>query len=218
MALSVVANRPPGLPELPPGPQLPLAACRGMAPELFVPDQGGHYVGTQAKAVCARCPERTPCRQFALSVPWLVGIWGGLSTHERQLWRRGAMTATDGLVEELEIDADEASPAPSSNGSGPHCSECGAPLPVPARAGNFSRATCGNDCAGARRRRLKREARKRRPRPAPVQSTTTPNAGAPEEEAPEAWFIVRSALSWGAKATVTVGKLTISLEAPTCPA
>ncbi|UVE93747.1 WhiB family transcriptional regulator [Dietzia sp. B32] len=37
----------------------------------------------QAKSVCATCPVFDTCRQFALSVGELYGVWGGLTEAER---------------------------------------------------------------------------------------------------------------------------------------
>lgn len=50
----------------------------------------------KAKAVCARCPLRAECLEYALSHPARHGIWGGLSPEElaaerRRLLRRGAL-------------------------------------------------------------------------------------------------------------------------------
>jgi WhiB family redox-sensing transcriptional regulator len=50
----------------------------------------------KAKAVCARCPLRAECLEYALRHPARYGIWGGLSPEElaaerRRLLRRGAL-------------------------------------------------------------------------------------------------------------------------------
>jgi WhiB family transcriptional regulator, redox-sensing transcriptional regulator len=67
------------------------AACRGEDPELFFP------IGTtgpvleqiaEAKEVCARCPVRDACLDFALSTGQAYGIWGGLTEDERRSLRR----------------------------------------------------------------------------------------------------------------------------------
>lgn len=41
----------------------------------------------EAKAVCAGCPVRGECLQYALAAPEDHGIWGGLDPEERQLLR-----------------------------------------------------------------------------------------------------------------------------------
>ena len=70
------------------------AACRDVDPELFFP------VGTagpalrqisQAKQVCARCPVRTPCLEWALDSGQEAGVWGGTSEDERRVLRSRQM-------------------------------------------------------------------------------------------------------------------------------
>ena len=41
-----------------------------------------------AKAVCARCPVREECLEYALQWEPLCGVWGGLSERERRQLRR----------------------------------------------------------------------------------------------------------------------------------
>lgn len=41
-----------------------------------------------AKQLCAGCPVRTDCLEYALSVPWLVGYWGGTTAGRRAKIRR----------------------------------------------------------------------------------------------------------------------------------
>lgn len=68
------------------------ALCRGMDPELFWPVPGDTAGVAAAKAVCARCPVRAGCLEFALA--WgdtEDGIYGGLTGAERDaLFRRSA--------------------------------------------------------------------------------------------------------------------------------
>jgi WhiB family redox-sensing transcriptional regulator len=67
------------------------ASCRDVDPDLFFP------IGTTgqaidqieaAKAVCAACPSRVPCLEFALATNQESGIWGGASEDERRALRR----------------------------------------------------------------------------------------------------------------------------------
>jgi WhiB family redox-sensing transcriptional regulator len=67
------------------------AACRDTDPDLFFP------VGTTgaaieqiraAKAVCAVCPVKGPCLEFALITNQDSGVWGGTSEDERRKIRR----------------------------------------------------------------------------------------------------------------------------------
>jgi len=43
----------------------------------------------QAKKVCAECPYRIACLQYALKVPQIQGIWGGTTERDRMGIRRG---------------------------------------------------------------------------------------------------------------------------------
>src|SRR5438270_4777966 len=62
------------------------AACRGLDVDAFFPDDDA---GTaEAKAVCARCPVRTACLEFALAARQDDGVWGGLTAAERKRLRR----------------------------------------------------------------------------------------------------------------------------------
>jgi WhiB family transcriptional regulator, redox-sensing transcriptional regulator len=67
------------------------AACRGEEPELFFPVASTGPALEQiaeAKEVCARCPVREACLDFALSTGQGYGIWGGLTEDERRSLRR----------------------------------------------------------------------------------------------------------------------------------
>jgi hypothetical protein len=71
------------------------AACRSVDPELFQPStESGPAHDAQvaeAKAVCAGCPVRRTCLEFALAVlPY--GIAGGLTETERARLRSGRET------------------------------------------------------------------------------------------------------------------------------
>jgi len=66
------------------------ALCRGADAELFF---APHHMEkkeertareSQAKAICARCPVREQCLEFALTVREPHGIWGGLNELERR--------------------------------------------------------------------------------------------------------------------------------------
>jgi WhiB family transcriptional regulator, redox-sensing transcriptional regulator len=59
------------------------AACRGVDPELFFPARGGDTA--TPKAICAGCPVRLDCLEYAMSPPVeKFGIWGGVSERERR--------------------------------------------------------------------------------------------------------------------------------------
>ncbi len=68
-------------------PWMARAACRGVDRSLFFPERGGD--GVKAKAICAGCPVRAECLDYALADVELRGTWGGTSPGERKALRRG---------------------------------------------------------------------------------------------------------------------------------
>lgn len=73
-----------------------LAACRFEDPELFFPisTKGpGRAQTEEAKAVCARCPVRQECLEYALATHQEAGIWGGLTEDELRALRRARSRA-----------------------------------------------------------------------------------------------------------------------------
>jgi len=74
------------------------AACSepGVDPELFFPlgDFGlSARPAAAAMAICARCPVRAECLDWALRVGEPAGIWGGTTPDERRRLRHAARTA-----------------------------------------------------------------------------------------------------------------------------
>ncbi len=61
------------------------ALCAETDPEAFFPEKGGST--REAKRVCAGCPVRLQCLEFALGNDERFGIWGGLSERERRRLR-----------------------------------------------------------------------------------------------------------------------------------
>ncbi len=56
--------------------------CRGESPSLFFPSDG---VGVDvARRVCATCPVKEPCLEYALHNGIDHGVWGGTSERERR--------------------------------------------------------------------------------------------------------------------------------------
>ena len=56
--------------------------CRELPPDLFFPSDG---VGVEvARAICADCPVRQPCLEYALVHRIDHGVWGGASERERR--------------------------------------------------------------------------------------------------------------------------------------
>ena len=58
------------------------AACRGANLDLFFPGRG--EPAEPARQVCAECPVRQWCLEFAISNRIAYGIWGGLTGRERR--------------------------------------------------------------------------------------------------------------------------------------
>jgi len=58
------------------------AACRGTDLDLFYPERGKS--AGPARQVCAACPVRQPCLEYALSNRIMSGIWGGQTERERR--------------------------------------------------------------------------------------------------------------------------------------
>jgi WhiB family transcriptional regulator, redox-sensing transcriptional regulator len=72
------------------------AACRGTDVVLFFGPDGERQPERdirerKAKALCASCPVRNECLDYAISRPEKYGTWGGLSEDERASERRRRM-------------------------------------------------------------------------------------------------------------------------------
>lgn len=68
------------------------AACRDLDLDLFFPDSESD--SGPALAVCAECPVREACLDFALRTRQNDGVWGGhTETERRRLRRRLGRTA-----------------------------------------------------------------------------------------------------------------------------
>jgi WhiB family redox-sensing transcriptional regulator len=64
------------------------AACQGVDPDLFYSGQGDNFTNQAARAVCATCPVKAPCLEYALVNVEKFGVWGGKSERERRRLRR----------------------------------------------------------------------------------------------------------------------------------
>ena len=66
------------------------AACRGPQAAVFFPPpqferkEEKAEREQRAKAICATCPVKAPCLQYALGIREPHGIWGGLNESERR--------------------------------------------------------------------------------------------------------------------------------------
>jgi WhiB family redox-sensing transcriptional regulator len=80
------------------------AACRSLGPANFFPevDLAGRSFTTSAlttqtlaaKAICATCPVRVSCYDYAIDNEIYFGIWGGFSMTRPARRRRGERTTT----------------------------------------------------------------------------------------------------------------------------
>lgn len=65
-----------------PTPWMKQAECSGAPEHYFFPGSGGTY--DKGKAICAGCPVRQECLEFAIETPCEDGLYGGLTYKERQ--------------------------------------------------------------------------------------------------------------------------------------
>jgi len=63
-------------------------ACRDAGTSVFFPGSGEVNVAARAKQLCAGCPVRHECLDYALRTAQRYGIWGGLTYSERGPLRR----------------------------------------------------------------------------------------------------------------------------------
>ena len=68
-----------------PGEWADRGACRTVPTEVFFPGRGASTEA--AKAVCRSCPVLGECRDYAVAVGGLKGVWGGLAEVERKRLR-----------------------------------------------------------------------------------------------------------------------------------
>lgn len=60
------------------------ASCRDHPnPDLWFPERGDHDSPREALQICADCPVREQCREFALETDQVDGIWGELTSMQR---------------------------------------------------------------------------------------------------------------------------------------
>jgi WhiB family redox-sensing transcriptional regulator len=58
------------------------ARCLGSDPDVFHPHTDDP--ADEAKAICAICPVREPCLEYAITAREKQGVWGGLTEKERR--------------------------------------------------------------------------------------------------------------------------------------
>ena len=57
-------------------------ACRGVTGVSFFPERG--HPSQPAVCVCAGCPIRVACAEYAIEAKERFGVWGGLSERQRR--------------------------------------------------------------------------------------------------------------------------------------
>jgi WhiB family transcriptional regulator, redox-sensing transcriptional regulator len=62
------------------------AACGTSDGDAWFPESGGN--GRPAKRICRSCPVQPQCLEYALETNQGYGVWGGLSTDERDCLKR----------------------------------------------------------------------------------------------------------------------------------
>jgi hypothetical protein len=67
-------------------PEFPLRICDQSDPELFFPEKG--QTTREAVAICKKCPEQEPCRDFAIRTNQAYGVWGGTTPRERRMLKK----------------------------------------------------------------------------------------------------------------------------------
>jgi WhiB family redox-sensing transcriptional regulator len=83
------------------------AACKGYDPEHFFSSedltdkQERIERESAAKAVCARCPVRMECLDYAVAAGERYGIWGGLNPQERRTYARTGSTGDGSSAERV---------------------------------------------------------------------------------------------------------------------
>jgi len=101
------------------------AACR-QRPELdFFPTRGQSVI--PLREVCRGCSVRTDCLHYALTNRERVGIWGGLSGHERRMLGR---QRSSGRERESRAMADVVFDDPAATNGVRHCQRPGCDEPV----------------------------------------------------------------------------------------
>jgi len=84
-------HRTPALPAPAPVGWRERAACRGADLAVFFPGRGES--AEPARRICASCPVRQPCLDYAISHAITSGIWGGLTERDRRALRARHVSA-----------------------------------------------------------------------------------------------------------------------------
>lgn len=90
-------------------------ACRRLPTEIFFPTRGEDVEA--GRVVCAACPVVSECRAYALALPGLKGIWGGMTEWERGQVRPGVEPEED-VEDEEDLEAIPPAGAPARAAGG----------------------------------------------------------------------------------------------------
>jgi len=63
------------------------ANCKNMDTNLFFPKDGENY-SAFVREVCFSCPVIEECTWYANETSAVYGLFGGMTPHEREAWRR----------------------------------------------------------------------------------------------------------------------------------
>lgn len=67
------------------------ALCKHYDPEWWFPEYGSRKTKQRtkedllARTICAECPARQECKEYAMQYSGLFGIWAGMNDYEREL-------------------------------------------------------------------------------------------------------------------------------------
>jgi WhiB family transcriptional regulator, redox-sensing transcriptional regulator len=63
------------------------AVCARRDPDIWFPDSPGRDGGQAARRICATCPVRPQCLQYALAINPTHGIWAGYNADQLRAMR-----------------------------------------------------------------------------------------------------------------------------------
>lgn len=63
-------------------PWVVFSACRDKEPGIFFPED--RKAADEALAICATCPVRVDCLEYAVEADIRYGVWGGLTERQRR--------------------------------------------------------------------------------------------------------------------------------------
>ncbi len=74
-------------------------AQHGLSPDYWFPEKDQELVERRGLYMCFRCPLRRECLDYAMAKPERAGTWGGMTAHQRGMFRKrfvaGQVTADE---------------------------------------------------------------------------------------------------------------------------